>query len=125
MTTALVLDVLLALTLPVLAWRALSAAGLFEGCVLFIAFGLLVALSWVRLEAPDVALAEAGIGAGFTGALLLDALGRMGPEGEAPLPASALRRAVQALLPAALGGVLLWGLLRLPESPTPVPELVR
>jgi energy-converting hydrogenase B subunit D len=31
----------------------------------------------VRLEAPDVALAEAAIGAGLTGALLLDALGHL------------------------------------------------
>ena len=43
----------------------------------FIAFGLLLALAWVRLEAPDVALAEAAIGAGLTGALLLSALSRL------------------------------------------------
>ncbi|MDQ3960682.1 MAG: DUF4040 domain-containing protein, partial [Pseudomonadota bacterium] len=36
-----------------------------------------MALAWVRLEAPDVALAEAAIDAGFTGALLLDALGHL------------------------------------------------
>lgn len=43
----------------------------------FIAFGLLMALAWVRLQAPDVALAEAAIGAGLTGALLLAALSRL------------------------------------------------
>jgi len=36
-----------------------------------------MALSWVRLDAPDVALAEAAIGAGLTGALLLAALARL------------------------------------------------
>jgi multisubunit Na+/H+ antiporter MnhB subunit len=46
--------------------------------VLFIAFGLLLALAWVRLGAPDVALAEAAIGAGITGTLLLVGLGRLG-----------------------------------------------
>jgi energy-converting hydrogenase B subunit D len=45
--------------------------------VLFIAFGLLMALAWVRLGAPDVALAEAAIGAGLTGALLMAALVRL------------------------------------------------
>ena len=70
-------DALLALGLVWLAWRALACPDLFRGIVLFIAFGLLMALAWVRLEAPDVALAEAAIGAGLTGALLLAALARL------------------------------------------------
>lgn len=32
------------------------------------AFGLVLSLVWLRLQAPDVALAEAAIGAGLTGA---------------------------------------------------------
>lgn len=59
------------------AWHALTTRALFKSIVLFIAFGLLVSLSWVRLNAPDIALAEAAIGSGLTGALLLSALGRM------------------------------------------------
>ena len=39
----------------------------------FIAFGLFLALVWARLRAPDVALAEAAIGAGLAGALMLAA----------------------------------------------------
>ncbi len=70
-------DLLLGLTLLWLAWRALTSPDLFRGIVLFIAFGLLMALAWARLEAPDVALAEAAIGAGLTGALLLAALARL------------------------------------------------
>ena len=35
---------------------------------------MLLALVWIRLRAPDIALAEAAIGAGLTGALLLSAL---------------------------------------------------
>ena len=42
--------------------------------VMFIVFGLLLTLAWARLDAPDIALAEAAIGAGLTGALLLDAV---------------------------------------------------
>ncbi len=70
-------DLLLMLTLLWLAWRVLATADLFKSIVLFIAFGLVLALVWVRLDAPDVALAEAAIGAGLTGALLLNALARL------------------------------------------------
>lgn len=70
-------DVLLGLGLLWLAWRALASPDLFKAVVLFVSFGLLMALAWVRLEAPDVALAEAAIGAGLTGALLMAALARL------------------------------------------------
>jgi uncharacterized MnhB-related membrane protein len=70
-------DVLLTVTLLLLAWRSLTTADLFRGVVLFMIFGLLMAITWSRLQAPDVALAEAAIGAGLTGALFLDTLGRM------------------------------------------------
>ncbi len=75
MMSAWIFDALLAATLPLLAWRVLAARELFTSIVLFIAFGLLVALAWARLDAPDIALAEAAIGAGLTGVLFLDTLG--------------------------------------------------
>jgi len=78
-------DALLAVLLPFLAWRILTHPDLFRAVVLFIVFGLLLSLVWVRLQAPDVALAEAAIGAGLTGALFLNALGRT----RAPRPLSA------------------------------------
>lgn len=70
-------DSLLGLGLLWLAWRALANPDLFMAIVLFIAFGLVLTLAWVRLDAPDIALAEAAIGAGLTGALLLAALARL------------------------------------------------
>ena len=70
-------DGMLAIALLWLAWRALRSPDLFTAIVLFIAFGLVMALAWVRLQAPDIALAEAAIGAGLTGALLLAALARL------------------------------------------------
>jgi uncharacterized MnhB-related membrane protein len=72
-----VFDLLIAGALAWIAWRALATEALFKSVVLFIVFGLLMALAWVRLAAPDVALAEAAIGAGLTGALLLDAVGHL------------------------------------------------
>jgi energy-converting hydrogenase B subunit D len=74
MTTELALDLLIAASLLWLTWRVLATPDLFRAVVLFIVFGLLMALAWTRLAAPDIALAEAAIGAGVTGALLLDAV---------------------------------------------------
>lgn len=73
----LVFDISLILTLVWLAVRSLAEEKLFKSVVLLIALGLLTALAWVRLAAPDIALAEAAIGAGITGALLLDAVGHL------------------------------------------------
>jgi uncharacterized MnhB-related membrane protein len=76
-SAALVFDLLIIAALVWSAARALTVADLFRGVVLFIVFGLLMALAWARLGAPDIALAEAAIGAGLTGALLLDAVGHL------------------------------------------------
>lgn len=72
-----VFDGLLLLMIVALAWRALNDRDLFRGVVQFIALGLLIAVAWARLRAPDVALAEAAVGSGLTGALILAALVRM------------------------------------------------
>lgn len=73
----MLLDYLLAAALLWTAWRALATRELSGAVILFIVFGLFMALAWVRLNAPDIALAEAAIGAGLTGALLLDAASQM------------------------------------------------
>lgn len=67
-------DGVLGLLLILLAGTVLYARSLYASIVLFIAFGLLLAVVWARLGAADLALAEAAIGAGLTGALLLSAL---------------------------------------------------
>lgn len=71
------LDLTLALALVLVPWWALGSDDLFKAIALFIAFGLLVTLAWVRVDAIDIALAEAGIGTGFTGALFLAGLARL------------------------------------------------
>lgn len=73
-TLQLIMDITLGLLLIALAWRALVSPGLFRGIVFFMVFGLMMAMSWARLGAPDIAIAEAAIGAGLTGALLLSTL---------------------------------------------------
>ena len=76
MTTSvlLVLDILLVLSLLILAVAALATRDTRRSVILFMAFGLVLAVAWGRLLAPDVALAEAAIGAGLSGALLLAAV---------------------------------------------------
>jgi len=71
-------ELLLGGGLVLLAVRLLWGAAHFEAIVLFIVFGTLMALVWATLGAPDVAMAEAAIGAGLTGALLLAAWRHVG-----------------------------------------------
>lgn len=84
MSADLAFDGLLAVSLLWSAWRTLSTPDIFRAVILFIVFGLLMTLAWARLAAPDIALAEAAIGAGLTGALLLDAIGVLRGGGKKP-----------------------------------------
>ncbi len=71
------LDGVVVLLLVGLALRLLHTRDLFEAVVLFVAYGLTLALAWMRVGAPDLALAEAALGAGVTGALFLNAWRRL------------------------------------------------
>lgn len=68
------IDGALCLFLLVMGIRCFLAPTLHEATVSFIAFGLAASLSWSRLAAPDVALAEAAIGTSLFGVLLLDSI---------------------------------------------------
>ncbi|MFC4728722.1 hydrogenase subunit MbhD domain-containing protein [Coralloluteibacterium thermophilus] len=116
----LVLDGLLALALVGLALQVALDRVLFRGIVMFVVFGLVMALVWARLSAPDLAIAEAAIGAGMTGALLMVGYRRLlrakGP------PARPVRRgnrlaAPIALLTAGLVATLGTFALELPAGP--------
>ena len=120
----LVFDALLLLSIVGLAWASLATTDIRRGVILFMAFGLVLAVAWGRLLAPDVALAEAAIGAGLSGALLL-AAAHTQPR---PLPPEStntprnhgavgvvLRWAV-TLLCTALAGTLAWALLHVFSS---------
>lgn len=74
-------DLLLAAALLWSALRAVATPDLFRAVVMFIIFGLLMALAWARLGAPDLALAEAAIGAGLAGALFFDSVGHLRARG--------------------------------------------
>ena len=82
--------------------------------VVFAAYSLALAVLWVLLGAPDVALTEAAVGAGVTTSLFLVAIARTGrPVGEAVL----VREVRPASLVAVVGfvGVLLATIPALPR----------
>ncbi|MCQ4302547.1 sodium:proton antiporter [Stutzerimonas frequens] len=92
------LDAVLGLLLLGLAGGALHVRQLYAGVLLFIAFGLVLALVWARLGAADLALAEAAIGAGLTGVLLFAALARQPRAGSEPQLSRRRRLAAVAVL---------------------------
>jgi len=77
MSAQLVIDVLLGLILVGLAAQVAIGQHLFRAIVFYVAFGLAMAVIWARLGAPDLALADAAIGAGLTGALMMVAFRRL------------------------------------------------
>ncbi|MFT6989115.1 MAG: putative MnhB-related membrane protein [Paraglaciecola sp.] len=91
MTLEIAFDVLLMLSCLILACMSIFSASLFRCIVFFVCLGLLVTIAWGQMGAFDVAIAEAAIGAGITGALLLAAWNRIRPATKdgAPNPALA------------------------------------
>jgi multisubunit Na+/H+ antiporter MnhB subunit len=73
MSLALALEIVFAVVVLTAAVWTITAREIFPAVAGFVAYGLLLALVWVRLGAPDVALTEAAIGGGLTSALLLGA----------------------------------------------------
>ena len=73
----MVFDIGLAVLVVAVAAWTIAARDVFAAVVSFVAYGLLLALVWVRLAAPDVALTEAAIGGGLTGGLLIGASSRL------------------------------------------------
>jgi multisubunit Na+/H+ antiporter MnhB subunit len=115
--TDLVFDSLLAaLVLAVGAWSIL-ARQMMTAVIVFITYGLLLALAWVRLGAIDVALTEAAIGSGVTGMLLIAAAARLGKDPDALRLPSLGSRAVATGLAAAVAVALGSLAFLLPEEP--------
>jgi len=113
------------LVLGVAAWT-ITARDTFAAVVGFVAYGLLLALVWMRLAAPDVALTEAAIGSGITGGLLLGASARLrrteGP-GTGETPGVALRVAAAVLCALMAAGLAAIVFLLPGPAPTLAPQV--
>ncbi|MFN3685185.1 hydrogenase subunit MbhD domain-containing protein [Salinarimonas sp.] len=110
----LAFDIALCALVLVAALAAVAGRDLFGSLVSFIVYGLLVALAWVRLEAIDVALAEAAIGAGLTGVLLVGTAARLARlDAAEPAPAPRLAKALAGVGAAAVATAIALAVLAL------------
>ncbi|MGL4543637.1 MAG: hydrogenase subunit MbhD domain-containing protein [Polymorphobacter sp.] len=117
------LDLGLALLLLVLAGWVILVRSAFAAVAGFIAYGLLLTLAWLQLRGIDIALTEAAIGGGLTGALLIAAVVQLRTAPPAA-PARPALVAVAALAAAALTAVLGICVLALPDpAPTLAPAV--
>lgn len=117
-------DVGVVFVLLALALWTVVAREAFLAIVGFVAYGLLLALIWARLSGIDVALTEAAIGGGLTGALLIGAASRLRRTEVAVRveQRSAPRRAFAVVVSAAVTAALVACVLALPD---PAPTLAR
>ena len=122
----LIFSIELALLIVVLALHVVVGRGTFAVIVGFVAYGLLLSLAWMGLSAPDVALTEAALGGGVTGALLLRAHAKLrGPKEEEKGSVGVFGRAAALLLCLGISACLIVVVLRLPvPAPTLAPEAV-
>ncbi len=74
MTPLLLLQALVLLGLIISGLLVILFKDLLSSAIAFAAFGLLLSLEFYLLQAPDVAIAEAGIGAGLTTAIFIIAI---------------------------------------------------
>jgi multisubunit Na+/H+ antiporter MnhB subunit len=123
-TSALVVDGLLALVILGVALWITVARTAYGAAVGFMAYGLLLALVWVRLSAVDVALTEAALGTGLTGLLLLGAAACLAPyeaAESARAPGLGLRLLIGSLCAAVAAGLAAVVLLLPDPAPTLAP----
>ncbi|WP_222910436.1 hydrogenase subunit MbhD domain-containing protein [Pseudomonas sp. DNDY-54] len=119
--TEWLLDGALGLLVLGLAFGALHGRNLYASVLLFIAFGLALALIWARLGATDLALAEAAIGAGLTGVLLFAALARQPGPAELPEMTPIRQRLAAAVVVLPLLIMLVQGLAPLADRVSTLP----
>jgi len=121
------LNLALVLLILALAVWTLVARDTFAAVAGFVPYGMLLTLAWLALSAVDVAMTEAAIGAGLTGALLIGAAARLRPTeaaARAQRPGIATR-VLAALLAGAVAAAVAACVLLLPEpAPTLAPEVM-
>ena len=116
-----------ALLLVALGAFAVIAKDAFAAVVGYLAYGLLLTLAWMQLRGPDVALTEAAIGGGLTGAMLIAAVSRVRASDASAskrMPRAAAR-ALAAVSSAGVACAIAWAFATLPQpAPTLAPQAV-
>lgn len=126
MSIATAFEIALAAVVLGLAIWTIAVTDTYSSTVGFVAYGLLVALIWVRLDAVDVALTEAAISGGLGGVVLLGAAARLrAGEAMAAERCSRIVRLGAAILSASVTAALALAILLLPDpAPTLAPAVV-
>jgi len=70
------LDVLLLLFLVVCALEVIWTKDLLSAVIIFSAYSMVMAIVWQQLNAPDIAITEAAVGAGITTMLFVAAISK-------------------------------------------------
>ncbi len=73
-----VIEWLLLIFLIVCAFAVSVAKNLLNSVIIFMSYSLIMAVIWILLQAPDLAITEAAVGAGVTSILFFLALRRVG-----------------------------------------------
>lgn len=113
------LDVGLALLAFALAAWIVAARMPFAAVIGFVGFGLVLSLAWVRLAAVDIALTEAAIGSGVTGAVMLTAVTRLHRAPAMPPEPCGVGTRIISLATATLVSAALGALVLTPSRPVP------
>lgn len=121
---SLTLNIALVLLFLGLATWTVFVRDTFSAVAGFIPYGLLLTSVWLRLSAVDVAMTEAAIGAGLTGALLVGAAARLraSEAQSAARQPGVLTRVVAAIVSIAVAAAIAACVLLLPE---PAPTLAQ
>jgi multisubunit Na+/H+ antiporter MnhB subunit len=114
-----VLNAGVALLIVALATFTIVTRDLFAAAAAFIAYGLLLTLAWVQLGGLDVALVEAAIGGGLTGAMVISSAARLrGTQSQARGERlAAPTRWIAVLAAVAVSAALVACVLALPDPP--------
>lgn len=119
---SMLLDIILAVLALLLAAGTLVVRDLRSAVIVFMGFGLLLGLVWVRLSSIDIALTEVAIGGAATGILLLRACAALGPDVARVLPRPAFCT-FAGFLCAAISIAIGWVVLAVPDvAPTLAPQ---
>lgn len=119
MTVSFIVDVGLVVLILFVAGWVIAFRDAFAAVIGFVVYGLLLSLVWVRLWSIDIALTEAAIGSGVTGALLLRAISQISIV-KSGAPEKQAYRLTVALLCASISVVIAMVVLALPD---PAPTL--
>lgn len=118
MTPSLIIISLLLLLLLAVTFALLHAQKLLASIILFSLSSLIMALLYLALKAPDVAITEAAIGAGISSVLFLTALVFIRKEA-LPSPTPRTRRWMSLLMVKLVGAALFYATLALPAMGDP------